>query len=58
MRRRLIVAAVVVAGAASAFVIPQAAQAKSTPSDPVCVLGVYVAVGNQPVIPHTSICLP
>jgi hypothetical protein len=58
MRRRLIVAAVVVAGAASAFVIPQAAQAKTTASAPVCVLGVYVGVGNKPLIPQTNICLP
>jgi hypothetical protein len=63
MRRRLIIAAAVVAGGTAAFGIPQAAQAaqaapaKPAASAPLCLVGVHVALGSTDLIPQTNICL-
>jgi hypothetical protein len=60
MRRRLIIAAAVVAGGTAAFGIPQAAQAapaKPAAAAPICLVGVHVALGSTDLIPQTNICL-
>ena len=62
MRRRLIIAAAVVAGGTALFGIPQAAQAAPAAaapaaSAPLCLVGVHVAIGSLDLIPQTNICL-